>query len=196
MNNSKRVKCYVKNGGSSKQCLLNGVQKSIKSSNSRQSANTTFPVNFENFSFHTSGNYWGNSTLTKTKQHHAQSKSPASTPSSTSKKKQNRNSGTRNPGTAAPYQEIREESGKTLCSDGKLIITQRVRYIYYSVKEYMTCSNVKGDHTSLLMALTTIRAGKIRHTLVSCACSAPKVASRRTKQHVPKIFISSYLSSL
>ena len=92
MNNSKRVKCYVKNGGSSKQCLLNGVQKNIKSSNSRQSANTRFPVNFENFSFHTSGNYWGNSTLTKTKQHHAQSKSPASTPSSTSKKKQNRNS--------------------------------------------------------------------------------------------------------
>ena len=25
MNNSKRVKCYIKNGGSSKRCLLNGV---------------------------------------------------------------------------------------------------------------------------------------------------------------------------
>ena len=25
MNNSKRIKCYLKNGGSSKQCLLNGV---------------------------------------------------------------------------------------------------------------------------------------------------------------------------
>ena len=25
MNNSKMVKCYIKNGGSSKQCLLNGI---------------------------------------------------------------------------------------------------------------------------------------------------------------------------
>ena len=31
--------------------------------------------------------------------------------------------------------------------------------------------------------------------LVLCACCAPQVASRRTK-YVPKIFISSYLSSL
>ena len=34
----------------------------------------------------------GNSTLTKTKQHHAQSQSPASAPSRSSKKKQNTNS--------------------------------------------------------------------------------------------------------
>ena len=39
------------------------------------------------------------------------------------------------------------------------------------------------------------RVGKIRHTFVSYACHAPKLASRRTKQRVPKIFISSYLSS-
>ena len=31
MNNSKRVKCYIKNGGSSKRCLLNGVHTVDKS---------------------------------------------------------------------------------------------------------------------------------------------------------------------
>ena len=36
------------------------------------------------------------------------------------------------------------------------------------------------------------KAGKIMATLVSCACRAPKVALRRTKERVPKIFISSY----
>ena len=29
--------------------------------------------------------------------------------------------------------------------------------------------------------------------LVLCACCAPRVASKRTRYHVPKIFISSYL---
>ena len=38
-----------------------------------------------------------------------------------------------------------------------------------------------------------IRAGKISHMLVSCAYHAPEVTSRRTKYHVSKIFISSYL---
>ena len=36
-------------------------------------------------------------------------------------------------------------------------------------------------------------AGKVRCTLMSCACRAFKVASRGTKQRVPKIFISLYL---
>ena len=37
------------------------------------------------------------------------------------------------------------------------------------------------------------RAGKIRHTVVSCAYRVPEVVLRRTKYRVPKVFISSYL---
>ena len=40
------------------------------------------------------------------------------------------------------------------------------------------------------------RAGKIRYMLVLCACLSPKVSSRRTKECVPKLFMSSDLSSL
>ena len=39
----------------------------------------------------------------------------------------------------------------------------------------------------------TVRAGKIRCMLVSCAYCAPEVVSRRTKYCVPEIFISSCL---
>ena len=37
------------------------------------------------------------------------------------------------------------------------------------------------------------RAGKIRRTVVQCTYRVPEVVSRRTKYHVPKIFISSDL---
>ena len=36
------------------------------------------------------------------------------------------------------------------------------------------------------------RAGKIRHTVVSCTYRVPEVVLRRMKYRVPKIFISSY----
>ena len=40
------------------------------------------------------------------------------------------------------------------------------------------------------------RAGKIRCMLVLCPCLSPKVSSRRMKECVPKLFMSSDLSSL
>ena len=39
MNNSKRVKCYIKNGGSLKWCLLNGVHMACGSGTGRISSN-------------------------------------------------------------------------------------------------------------------------------------------------------------
>ena len=55
----------------------------------------------------------GNSTF-KTKQHNAQSRLPASTPSFFKEKTKYKWRGS-NSGTTAPYREIREESGETLC---------------------------------------------------------------------------------
>ena len=63
------------------------------------------------------------------------------------------------------------------------------------------CRKVLGKMPAHLFSITVLlehpfTGQEIRRTLVSCACRAPKVASRRTKQRVPKIFIFSYLSSL